>query len=108
MNIPNLPALSPIVDENRIRTPIEQIFMQQLITELQQNVGNEGFVVPGLTAAQITMIQNNKNIQGQYTLAAGTIIRNTTAEAINPLTAIMISVTTGGVPPVQFKTVTLS
>jgi hypothetical protein len=102
MNIPNLPAYSPIVDEQRNRTPVEQVFMQQLITELQQNAGPEGLVVPTLSADQIFMIQNNVNPQnGQYTTAYGTIVYNSTANSI------MIAINNGSGAPI-FKTVTLT
>lgn len=112
MNIPNMPPFSPAVDENGYRTPVEQIFMQQLITQLQQGAGNEGLVAPTLTNVapdfQITTIENNTDVQGFYTLLPGTIIYNATQAAINPLTSIMIAVPSGGTPPVQFKTVTLT
>jgi len=101
MMIPNLPAFSPIVDESGNRTPVEQIFMQQLITQLQQNIGTEGFVVPTLTASQITTIQNNVLLNGQFTCQYGTIVYNSTVNSI------MIAINNGLNAPV-FKTVTLT
>lgn len=108
MNIPNMPPLSPAVDENGYRTPVEQVFMQQLITQLQQGAGNEGLVAPTLTSTEITIIENNTDVQGFYTLLPGTIVYNSTVGAVTPLTSIMIAVPSGGIPPVQFKTVTLT
>lgn len=107
MNIPNLPPLSPVVDKNGIRTPVEQVFMQQLISELQTNAGPQGIVVPTVTNAQITSFENNTDILGNYTLQPGTIVYNSD-RAGAPLTSIMIAVPSGGTPPVQFKTVTLT
>lgn len=107
MNIPNLPPLSTIVDENGVRTPVEQVFMQQLITELQNNAGPQGLVAPTVTNAQIALIENNKDILGNYTLQPGTIVYNSDRAGV-PLTSMMIAVPNFGIPPVQFKTVTLT
>ena len=107
MNIPNLPPLSPMVDEKGYRTPVEQVFMDQLIRQLQQNAGPLGLVAPTLDNASITTIENNKDILGNYTLQPGTIVYNKD-RAGSPLTSIMIAVPSGATPPVQFKTVTLT
>lgn len=102
MNIPNLPPLSPVVDEERNRTPVEQVFIQQLVTELQINAGPEGLVMPTLTAAQITIVQNNTNPEnGVFTCQYGTMVYNSTANSI------MIAINNGSGAPI-FKTVTLT
>src|SRR6185295_1692830 len=79
MKIPNLPPVSKTVDENGYRTPVEQVFIQQLVTELQLNAGPEGLVAPTqLEEAPpndfVTQIQNNQNEQGQFTCQLGTIL----------------------------------
>jgi len=74
VNIPNLPALSPVVDDNKMRTPTEQVFMDQLIQELRNNAGPEGLVPPTQSPSNITIIQNNQNEQGYYTCQLGTIL----------------------------------
>ena len=101
MNIPNLPPLSPTVDENRMRTPTEQVFMDQLIKQLQQNAGPEGLVMPTQDATNITAIQNNQLPNGEYTCAYGTMLYNSTANSI------MIAIDNGSGVPV-FKTVTIT
>lgn len=74
MNIPNLPPLSPAIDENGYRTPVEQIFIQQLITELQRNAGNEGLVMATVNPTQLATIQNNQLENGQFTCQLGTML----------------------------------
>jgi hypothetical protein len=102
MNIPNLPV-APITDEKGFRSPVELVFMQQLITELQQNAGQEGLVAPTLTASQITTVQNNQLPNGTYSCSFGTIVYNVTANSI------MIAINSGSPDnkPI-FKTVTLT
>lgn len=100
IRVPNLP-MGKMVDENGMPTDNELAFRQQLITTLNQLFGNEGCVVPTQTAANITVIQNNVNPQGQYTCAFGTILYNSDANSI------MIAVDNGAGAPL-FKTVTLT
>jgi hypothetical protein len=116
MKIPNLPSLSPIVTEDGYRTPIEQVFMQQLITELQKNAGPEGLVAPTQfeEAAPndfVTQIQNNQDGQGQYTCQLGTILYVIPDPADYTQDKVMIAVrndnTYPNTPPL-FKTVTLT
>lgn len=105
LNIPNLPALSPVVDDDKNRTPVEQIFMQQLITQLQQNAGPEGLVAPTQTNVapnfNITTIQNNQLDNGEYTCAFGTFLYNATTNSI------IVTIDDGTGKPV-FKTVTVT
>jgi hypothetical protein len=100
IRVPNLP-IGQIVDENGNATDDELTFRHALITNLQNNFGNEGVVVPTQTAANINTIQNNQLANGQYSCAFGTIIYDST----NNLIRIAIDDGTG--KPI-FKTVTLT
>lgn len=100
MNIPDLP-IDPVVDERGFLTDKGKFFFEQLLSQMQTFLGNEGLVAPTQSAANITTIQNNLNIAGQKTCAYGTIIYNSTANSIQ------IAVNNGSGSPV-FKTVTLT
>jgi hypothetical protein len=101
MNIPNIPPYSPVVDEKGFRTSVEQVFMDQLLKELTMNAGPEGLVAPTLDASQIIQVQNNTNIDGEFTCQYGTIIYNSTANSM------MMAINDGTNKPV-FLTVTLT
>jgi hypothetical protein len=58
MNIPNFENVQ-FVDRNGYLTEKWALIMQQLITALQTNLSNEGYIVPSQTAANITQIQTN-------------------------------------------------
>lgn len=49
MNIPNFTA-SALTNRDGTPTDIAYYFFQQLVSQLQQNVGPEGFVVPTLSS----------------------------------------------------------
>lgn len=53
-----------------------QNLILNLLSEMQRTLSNEGFVPPTLTAAQINVIQNNKDQGGNYTCAPGTTVYN--------------------------------
>ena len=75
-NIPDLPV-SQITDKDGFATAPEYQFRQNLVQSLQSVTSNEGLVPPSQTSANITIIQNGKNPQGQFTCQAGTLIYNT-------------------------------
>lgn len=103
IRIPNLPQ-GQMVNKEGYPTDDELTFRQSLITNLQTLFGTEGVVVPTLTAAQITTIQNNTITVGAnsfFTCQFGTMVYNSTANSI------MIAVDDGAGAPL-FKTVTLT
>lgn len=79
MNVPNLPV-GQIVTENGYPTDSELTFRQNLVTGLQNNIGQEGFVLPTQTLANMTLIQNNTMpdpsdpISNIYTCGFGTML----------------------------------
>ncbi|MGE4118946.1 MAG: hypothetical protein AB7F29_13820 [Candidatus Nitrosocosmicus sp.] len=48
--------------------------MQALVTSLQQNFGAEGVVVPSQSPDNVTIIEDNQDLQGSFTCQLGTII----------------------------------
>jgi hypothetical protein len=100
MNIPNLPVGAMVLEDGN-PTPTELLFRQQLVQELQTGAGNEGLVAPTQIAADITLIQNNTDVQGNFTCQFGTILYNSTANTIQ------IAINNGSGAPI-FKTVTLT
>ncbi len=105
IRVPNL-STDKMVDEDGYATPSEEFFRQTLVTGLQQYFGNEGVVVPSLTATEILAVQDNQFPDPQtgvpvYSCGFGRIVYNSTANSI------MISVDGGGLVPL-FKTVTLT
>lgn len=99
MNIPDLPV-TPITEKDGYPTSSEFQFRQNLIQSLQSVTSDEGLVPPSQNTAKITIIQNNKNSQGQYTCQAGTLIYNTDTDALQ------VCILVAGVP--TFKTITVS
>lgn len=81
IRIPNLP-MGKIVDDDGDPTDDELTFRQGLITQLNKLFGSEGAVLPSLTTTQIDTIVANKNAQGQYTCAFGTMFYDTVLKQI--------------------------
>jgi hypothetical protein len=81
MNIPNVPS-SKIVDPDGNPTSIEQLFRQQLISELQDNASNEGLVAPSQPTTNITSIQNNQLANGEFTCGGGRFIYDSTTNTM--------------------------
>ena len=99
MIIPQLPV-SKIVEEDGYPTSEELLYRQNLQQALQLGASEEGLVAPTQDAANITVIQNNMNEQGQTTCAAGTLIYNSTTNQLQ------VAILVGGSP--QFMTVTVT
>ena len=55
MNIANLP-ISQIVDKEGFPTDVELTYRQNINIALQQGIGNEGYRIPGQSAANINVI----------------------------------------------------
>lgn len=108
MNVPNLPA-GKIVDENGYPTDQMLTFLQNLVTGLLNNIGDQSFVLPTQTSTQITLIQDNtvpnpsnpNPVFDLYTCQFGTGFYNSTANTI------MFCVDNGDGFPL-FKTATLT
>ncbi len=103
--IPNLP-IGPMVDKNGYPTTTEIVFRQILITNLQQNFGVEGVVIPSLTNDSIQRVQNNKRYDSAtkklvYTCKGGTLIYDSTNN--NLLVCILDS---SGIPTFKIVNVT--
>jgi len=62
MLIPSFIPSKPI-DSDGNWTPEWAQLLQQLFTTLQKNIGQEGFIIPSLTAAQISSMDASKNVQ---------------------------------------------
>lgn len=59
MNIPNLP-LDAIVDQSGKLTDPWKVFFEQLISELQKNVSNEGYILPEQPTSNIALLTDLK------------------------------------------------
>jgi len=99
MNIPDLPV-SPLVESDGYPSAPEYQFRQNLIQALQSVTSDEGLVPPSQDSANITIIQDGTNTQGEFTCAPGTIIYNSDTNQL--LTCILV----GGVPTFKVITVT--
>jgi len=73
MNIPDLPV-SQMTTADGYPTSEENQFRQNLIQALQLGASEEGLVAPTQSQANMLVIQNNQNAQGQFTCALGTIL----------------------------------
>jgi hypothetical protein len=90
MTIPSLvPSRFPnffdtqFVDKQGYLTDPWRQILQQLFTQLQLNMGNEGLVAPSQTNPNMLIIQNNQNAAGENTAAYGTLIYNTDTNMLN-------------------------
>ena len=95
-NIPDLPV-SQMVEKDGFPTAPEYQFRQNLVQSLQSVTSDEGLVPPSQDSATITIIQNGKNPQGEFTCKAGTLIYNTTTNELQ------VCILVAGVP--TFKNV---
>lgn len=55
MNIPNYENV-PVIEKGGVLTAAWSLILQQLISELQKNLSNEGYIVPQQPTATITML----------------------------------------------------
>ena len=76
MNIPDLPV-GTITEEDGNPTAPEYQFRQNLVQALQSVTSDEGLVPPSQTTANITIIQNATDTEGNFSCAPGTLIYNT-------------------------------
>jgi hypothetical protein len=81
MSIPDLPV-SLMVEEDGNPTATEYQFRQNLIQSLQAVTSDEGLVPPSQDSANITIIQNAVNDEGQFTCPRGTLIYNTDTDEL--------------------------
>jgi hypothetical protein len=95
-NIPDLPV-SPMTDEQGNPTAPEYQFRQNLVQSLQSVTSDEGLVPPAQNSANILIIQNGTNPQGEFTCQRGTLIYNTDTDQL------MVCIYVAGVP--TFKNV---
>ena len=105
IRVPNLPT-GEIVDDKRMATDDELTFRHTLISQLQNNFGPEGCIIPTQTDAAspndfIKQIQNNVDAQGNYTCGFGRFLYDATNNRI------LVSIDGGGGVP-AFMTVTLT
>jgi len=105
IRIPNLPN-GQIVDDKGNATDDEITFRQALISQLQNNFGDEGCIIPTQTNAAspnnfIRQIQDNTNDQGQYTCGFGRFLYDATNNRI------LVSIDGGGGVP-AFMEVTIT
>ena len=61
MNIPNF-LDAQITDKNGFLTDVWRQLFTQLLTELQLNFSNEGFIIPKQTSSNITVLNGMKYI----------------------------------------------
>lgn len=74
MNVPNL-LVSQMVNKEGYLSDDWLMFLQNLISGLQSNIGQEGFVVPTLSPANVLIVQNATDVNGNYTCQLGTMVR---------------------------------
>lgn len=79
MMIPNFENV-PIVKNGGYLSDQWSLILQQLISYLQQNIGNEGFRVPNLSAADITKLQTKYNAASDPSAFRGNLVYDTTNE----------------------------
>lgn len=60
MNIQNLLHEKPIGEDGHWH-PAWKLLLGNLITQLQQNLSNEGFIIPQQTTDNINILNNNKS-----------------------------------------------
>jgi uncharacterized protein YtpQ (UPF0354 family) len=65
------------VDKDGFLTDAAKNLMEQLLQNMQQNLSDEGLVVPGQDSANVTIIQNGVNEQGAQIALKGTLIFDT-------------------------------
>ena len=106
IRIPNLPN-GQIVDDKGNATDDEITFRQALISQLQNNFGDEGCVVPTQAYADMLTIQNHQNDQLQYTCAFGTCLYVPDFDVLGtPTISIVFAIDNGAGVPI-FKRVSL-
>lgn len=49
---------SPLVDKNGVPTPVTKSMFTQFFTQTQQNLSNQGYVIPTVTSDQLAGLQN--------------------------------------------------
>jgi hypothetical protein len=79
MNIQNW-FNTKMVDENGYLTPEYQVFFQDLITQLQQNLSNQGFQLPQQPTAKINYISSVFAASPNPNVYYGNIIYDTTTD----------------------------
>src|SRR6185437_3027813 len=101
-NVPNVPidSMFELQDKTIVLTSAGRNFFEQLITYFYTNFSNEGLVAPTQSASNITTLQNFKNANGQYKVAFGTMLYDSTDKTLR------VAVDDGTGKPV-FKTATL-
>lgn len=63
MIIPNL-DIEIFVDKDGKLTASARLFLSQIVTLLQQNLSDEGYILPPQSAANITRLSNIKSVRG--------------------------------------------
>lgn len=61
MIIPNIPQERFLMEDGNMH-PVWKGFFSVLITQLQQNVSNEGFIIPSQTNDHVTKLNNTKSL----------------------------------------------
>lgn len=70
---------SRFVDENGFLTDEAKLLMQQLLQNMQQNLSQEGYVVPSQDSANIAIIEAGTDEFGTQIALPGTLLFNTSA-----------------------------
>lgn len=100
MNIPSLPVENFIDPNTNDLNPNWRIFLDQLVSVLQQNASNEGLVAPSQSTADIAIIAANQLQNSSYTTQGGTLIYDSTTDLLK------VAILVANVP--TFKTVTVT
>lgn len=66
-----------LVDENGFLTKEWANLFEQLLTNMQQALSNEGFLVPSQSQSNMALIQSGVNPTGEQIAIAGTLLFNT-------------------------------
>jgi len=81
MIIPNFEN-TKVVDENGFLTPVWQLIFQQLITNLQGSLSDEGFLIPQQTTATITTLMTNFNASASPSKYFGNSVYDSTVNKL--------------------------
>lgn len=81
MYIPTIPE-DPMIDDKRMLTEAWRNFFDVLRQNMQQALSNEGFLIPSVNNTDMLKIQNGVDANGDQIALPGTMVFNTTSDAL--------------------------
>jgi hypothetical protein len=79
MKVPNY-FTTKFVDDQGYLTPEYQVFFQDLITQMQINLSDEGFRIPQQTTATIAQLKSSFNSQPKPNVYFGDLLYDSTTD----------------------------